>query len=158
MTSPILCPDLCEFYPFYGSMLSDFYSNDPERRGHLEGKGQPTRLSLLSTLPAVAFSCALLAPFVATSYGRQLYWKIWLFGSLAGIMWMKLTNWAPSVDLPRLSNALTWWIQSEPKNYSSGCVSGFVVQSFWVPRCDIVASTAKRHWQLCIKPFPVPAI
>ncbi|XP_022089661.1 1-acyl-sn-glycerol-3-phosphate acyltransferase epsilon-like [Acanthaster planci] len=83
---------LHELFEEKDNMLSDFYSNNTEKRGRLEGEGRSTHLGLLSTLPAVAFSCALLAPLVGTSYGRQLYWKIWLFGSLAGITWMKLTT------------------------------------------------------------------
>ncbi|XP_033645034.1 1-acyl-sn-glycerol-3-phosphate acyltransferase epsilon-like [Asterias rubens] len=83
---------LHELFEEKDNMLTDFYSDDPDKRGHLEGEGHRSRLGLSSTLPAVVFSIALAVPVFATSCGRQAYWKVWLFGSLAGITWMKLTT------------------------------------------------------------------
>lgn len=73
-------------------MLQDFYSNDPTKQGRLLGDGHRSRLPLYSTVPALLLSLTLVAPMLLTKTGRNCYWKVWVFGSLAGAMWMKLTT------------------------------------------------------------------
>ncbi|XP_072181465.1 1-acyl-sn-glycerol-3-phosphate acyltransferase epsilon-like [Diadema setosum] len=71
-------------------MLADFYSEDPDKRGHLEGKGRRSRLGLGTTFPAFAVSMLSMVPFVMLSSQRQAYWKLWVYGSLFTVIWMKL--------------------------------------------------------------------
>lgn len=71
-------------------MLADFYSEDPEKRGRLEGEGRRSKLGLMSTLPAFAISVTSFALFFVTPGQRRAYWQLWLYGGLFTLAWMKL--------------------------------------------------------------------
>ncbi|KAI8480311.1 1-acyl-sn-glycerol-3-phosphate acyltransferase epsilon [Branchiostoma belcheri] len=72
-------------------MLKKFFSDDPEDRGHFEGKGRVSKLPLWKTVPSTLVLCAITLPFLVTKGGRDAYWKSCL-GSIAfGWLWMAVT-------------------------------------------------------------------
>lgn len=71
-------------------MLADFYSEDPEKRGRLEGEGRRSKLGLMTTLPAVALSAACMVPFIMVAEQRRAYWQLWLYGVTFTLLWMKI--------------------------------------------------------------------
>nr|XP_054772837.1 1-acyl-sn-glycerol-3-phosphate acyltransferase epsilon-like [Lytechinus pictus] len=72
-------------------MLADFYSEDPAKRGRLEGEGRRSRLGLMTTLPAIALTAACMVPFVMIKGQRRAYWQLLVYGSIFTVLWMKLT-------------------------------------------------------------------
>ncbi|XP_002735031.1 trifunctional enzyme subunit alpha, mitochondrial-like [Saccoglossus kowalevskii] len=73
-------------------MLEDYYSNDPKVRGQFPGKATKAPLSLWHTVPSLIFWCAVATPFIATERGRSLYWKVGLFSTFGGCLWMSMTT------------------------------------------------------------------
>eukprot|EP00057_Strongylocentrotus_purpuratus_P012600 XP_011667074.1 PREDICTED: 1-acyl-sn-glycerol-3-phosphate acyltransferase epsilon [Strongylocentrotus purpuratus] len=71
-------------------MLADFYSEDPEKRGRLEGEGRRSTLGLMTTLPALALSAACMVPFIMVAEQRRAYWQLWLYGVTFTLLWMKI--------------------------------------------------------------------
>ncbi|KAL3868741.1 hypothetical protein ACJMK2_041510 [Sinanodonta woodiana] len=73
-------------------LLSHFYSKNPDEHGKFPGNSQVLQIGKRSTLPALIFFGSCLAGVLATSEGRSLYWKVALFGTVGGCVWMSLTS------------------------------------------------------------------
>lgn len=71
-------------------LLSQFYSDNEEIRGRFPGPRRRKQLPLSRTLPWAMFWIGVLAPFLATKYGRSLYWKGWLAGSVGTVLYMTI--------------------------------------------------------------------
>ncbi|KAK3577551.1 hypothetical protein CHS0354_026518 [Potamilus streckersoni] len=73
-------------------LLSHFYSKNPEEQGKFPGNSQVMQIKKRSTLPALIFVGSCLAGVLATSEGRSLYWKVALFGTVGGCVWMSFIS------------------------------------------------------------------
>ena len=74
----------------FSRLLSQFYSEDSEVQGRFPGPDRKHRIPLARTLSWTMFWASILAPFLVTKYGRSLYLKSWLVGSVGSILYMAL--------------------------------------------------------------------
>ena len=72
--------------------MSQFYSRNPEENGKFPGKHEPLVIKRRQTLPAFIFFGTCLGFLLGTSQGRSLYWKIGLFGTVGGCLWMSVRS------------------------------------------------------------------
>lgn len=56
------------------------------------GERTVSQLSRWTTFPAFFLYTAILVPFIMFSVGRQLYWKILIFGSVGGYTWLAIRS------------------------------------------------------------------
>ncbi|GIY55274.1 1-acyl-sn-glycerol-3-phosphate acyltransferase epsilon [Caerostris darwini] len=74
-------------------ILDDYYSGKNSPSNHIAlSKGCRSPAKLLSNFGCFLFLATLSAPFVLTSYGRSLYWKTWVFGTVFGYFWLSIRS------------------------------------------------------------------
>lgn len=82
---------LHERFEIKDRLLIEFYdAADPARRNRFPGESVPSRLSLRKTLPSLLVLGGLTAGLLLTDAGRRLYARTWLFGTLAGCVWVSV--------------------------------------------------------------------
>lgn len=74
------------------TLMSHFYSQNPEGSGSFPGKHESLVIKKRQTLPAFMFFGTCLGILFGTSQGRSLYWKIGVFGTVAGCLWMSVKS------------------------------------------------------------------
>ncbi|PRD27988.1 UNVERIFIED_CONTAM: hypothetical protein NCL1_33779 [Trichonephila clavipes] len=74
-------------------LLDDYYTGkcSPSKLFSLS-KGYRSPANVLQHFGCFLFFATLSAPFVLTSYGRSLYWKTWVFGSVFGYFWLSFRS------------------------------------------------------------------
>ncbi|GFY50561.1 1-acyl-sn-glycerol-3-phosphate acyltransferase epsilon [Trichonephila inaurata madagascariensis] len=74
-------------------LLDDYYTGkcSPSKLFSLS-KGYRSPANVLQHFGCFLFFATLSAPFVLTSYGRSLYWKTWVFGTVFGYFWLSLRS------------------------------------------------------------------
>jgi len=73
-------------------LLTTFYeSEDPEKKCRFPGEGRKLPLSLTKTLPSLLILGGLTLPMLLTELGRKLYLNTWLYGTLIGWVWVKVS-------------------------------------------------------------------
>ncbi|XP_048762547.1 1-acyl-sn-glycerol-3-phosphate acyltransferase epsilon-like [Ostrea edulis] len=75
-------------------LLSHFYSVDRDKAGRFEGECKRLQISLTQTLPAALFYNGCLYLMLSNPATRSMYWKISLFGTLIGCVWMSFRSQA----------------------------------------------------------------
>ncbi|XP_035224564.1 1-acyl-sn-glycerol-3-phosphate acyltransferase epsilon-like isoform X2 [Stegodyphus dumicola] len=74
-------------------LLEDYYSGKQSpSKCLLLSQGIRSPANLLQNLGCFVFFMTLSAPFIFTSYGRSLYWKTWIFGSIFGYFWLGIRS------------------------------------------------------------------
>lgn len=74
-------------------ILEDYYSgNGNPSKSLLVSKGILSPANFKQNLGCFLFFMTLSAPFVFTSYGRSLYWKTWVFGTVFGYFWLGIRS------------------------------------------------------------------
>ncbi|XP_052257222.1 1-acyl-sn-glycerol-3-phosphate acyltransferase epsilon-like [Dreissena polymorpha] len=73
-------------------LLAHFYSSNASMGGRFPGESQDLNIPASSTLPSFLFFTSCLAVLLSNKTGRDLYWKTWLFGSIAGCLWMAVRH------------------------------------------------------------------
>ncbi|XP_066552683.1 1-acyl-sn-glycerol-3-phosphate acyltransferase epsilon [Amia ocellicauda] len=82
---------LHERFEIKDKLLANFYdSDDPEKRHKFPGEGQRSPLSIKKTLPSLLFLGGLTLPMLLTESGRKLYINTWVYGTLAGWLWVNI--------------------------------------------------------------------
>lgn len=69
-------------------LFSHFYSDKPEERGRFPGQSKTLSIPLSKTLPPFLFYSTCLIVLLSSPMGRSCYWKVGVFGSLFGCLWM----------------------------------------------------------------------
>ncbi|GFQ96206.1 1-acyl-sn-glycerol-3-phosphate acyltransferase epsilon [Trichonephila clavata] len=74
-------------------LLDDYYTGkcSPSKLFSLS-KGYRSPANVLQHFGCFLFFATLSAPFVLTSYGRSLYWKTWVFGTVFGYFWLSFRS------------------------------------------------------------------
>lgn len=79
---------LFTIYQEKDKLLKTYYENSYE--------AFPTNIKVpikfVNTFGSFLFMVIISLPFVTTIYGRSIYWKIWLLGSVAGYFWLGLKS------------------------------------------------------------------
>lgn len=75
-------------------LLSHFYSLDKDKAGKFPGERNRLQITLAQTLPAAIFYNGCLCLMLTTPETRSLYWKISLFGTILGCVWMSFRSQA----------------------------------------------------------------
>lgn len=75
-------------------LLSHFYSLDKDKAGKFPGERNRLQITLAQTLPAAIFYNGCLCLMLTTPETRSLYWKISLFGTVLGCVWMSFRSQA----------------------------------------------------------------
>ncbi|XP_052688152.1 1-acyl-sn-glycerol-3-phosphate acyltransferase epsilon-like [Crassostrea angulata] len=75
-------------------LLSHFYSLDKDKAGKFPGKKNHLQITLAQTVPAAIFYNGCLCLMLTTPATRSLYWKISLFGTVLGCVWMSFRSQA----------------------------------------------------------------
>nr|XP_022313315.1 1-acyl-sn-glycerol-3-phosphate acyltransferase epsilon-like [Crassostrea virginica] len=75
-------------------LLSHFYSTDKDKAGRFPGERSRLPITLSQTLPAALFYNGFLVLMMTTPATRSLYWKISLFGTVLGCVWMSFRSQA----------------------------------------------------------------
>lgn len=83
---------LHERFEIKDKLLTTFYeSEDPEKKCRFPGEGRKSPLSLTKTLPSLLILGGLTLPMLLTESGRKLYLNTWLYGTLIGWVWVKVS-------------------------------------------------------------------
>ncbi|XP_062980915.1 1-acyl-sn-glycerol-3-phosphate acyltransferase epsilon-like [Elgaria multicarinata webbii] len=82
---------LHERFEIKDKLLTEFYdAKDSKRRNKFPGKCVHSKLSLKKTLPSLLFLCGLTVSMLLTEFGRELYMKTWIYGTLLGCLWVSV--------------------------------------------------------------------
>lgn len=73
-------------------LLSHFYSKNPEETERFPGEHEQLVIKRRQTLPAFIFFGTCLGLLLGTSQGRSFYWKVGVFGTLGGCLWMSFSS------------------------------------------------------------------
>ncbi|XP_054711785.1 1-acyl-sn-glycerol-3-phosphate acyltransferase epsilon-like [Uloborus diversus] len=74
-------------------MLDDYYTGKASpSKSLLQSKGIQSPANFVQNLGCFIFFVTLSAPFVLTSFGRSLYWKTWVFGTVFGYFWLGMKS------------------------------------------------------------------
>ncbi|XP_055945741.1 1-acyl-sn-glycerol-3-phosphate acyltransferase epsilon-like isoform X2 [Argiope bruennichi] len=74
-------------------LLDEYYNgkNSPSKNSLLS-QGHRSPAKLLQNFGCFLFFATLSAPIVLTQYGRSLYWKTWIFGTVFGYFWLSIRS------------------------------------------------------------------
>ncbi|XP_062593774.1 1-acyl-sn-glycerol-3-phosphate acyltransferase epsilon-like [Saccostrea cucullata] len=75
-------------------LLSHFYSVDKDKAGRFPGQANRLQITLAQTLPVAIFYNGCLCLMFSHSVTRSMYWKVSLFGTLLGCIWMSVRSQA----------------------------------------------------------------
>ena len=74
-------------------LLEDYYSGkENPSKSLLMSRGIHSPANFRQNLGCFIFFMTLSVPFVFTSYGRSLYWKTWIFGTVFGYFWLGIRS------------------------------------------------------------------
>ena len=98
----------CFFWFFFSRILNKFYNDG----GKMPGVPRKRRLPWSRTFPYFVFWMAALLPFLATKWGRSVYWKMWLVSSFGTVSYMLLL----------FGKVQGWWMEMEDALLTGGMI------------------------------------
>ncbi|KAG8178308.1 hypothetical protein JTE90_026279 [Oedothorax gibbosus] len=74
-------------------LLDDYYGGKISPSNYFsQSRAYRSPPNLLSNLGCCLFFATISVPFVFTTYGRSLYWKTWVFGTIFGYFWLGIRS------------------------------------------------------------------